>query len=209
MPIDLAALIAPERTALVTQECQEGVIGEKSALPEMAAAVAEIGMIPNVVRLAEAARRAGVLVVHCVAHRRLDAKGANKNARLFRYMDKAPVKLHIGSEAVELVPGLGPAESDIVIPRLHGLSPFHGTELDWVLRNEGITTLVGVGVSANVAIPNLTFDAVNSGYQVVLCRDAIAGTPRDYVDAIFEHTLGNVSTVTDTESVARVWESTP
>jgi nicotinamidase-related amidase len=207
MPIDLAELMAPAHTALVTQECQEGVIGSKSALPEMAAAVAEVGMIPNAIRLTQAARAAGVLVIHCVAHRRPDAKGANNNSRLFRYMAKAPVKLYPGSEATALVPGLGPEESDIVISRLHGLSPFHGTEVDWVLRNEGITTLVGVGVSANVAIPNLTFDAVNSGYQVVLPRDAIAGTPISYIDQILEHTLGNVATITDTETVAGIWES--
>ena len=207
MPIDLTALLDPESTALVTQECQEGVIGSKSALPEMAAAVEAVGLVPNVTRLVEAARAAGVLVIHCLAHRRLDARGANTNARLFKYMEKAPVKLHIGSEAVELLPGLGPEESDIVLSRLHGLSPFHGTELDWVMRNEGIRTVVGVGVSANVAIPNFTFDAVNSGYQMVLPKDAVAGTPVSYIDEILTHSLSNVATITDTDAVVAAWAS--
>ena len=38
MPIDLAALIDPRTTALLLQECQEGVIGKQSALPEIARA---------------------------------------------------------------------------------------------------------------------------------------------------------------------------
>ena len=75
-----------------------------------------------------------------------------------------------------------PHESDLVLPRLHGLSPFQGTELDFVLRNLGVRTIVGVGVSVNVAIKNLAFDAVNAGYQVVIPRDAVAGLPRSYVE---------------------------
>ena len=44
------------------------------------------------------------------------------------------------------------ASGDLVLPRLHGLSPFQGTELDSILRNLGVRTIVGVGVSVNVAI---------------------------------------------------------
>ena len=73
--------------------------------------------------------------------------------------------------------------------------------------NHGIQTLVGVGVSVNVAITNLTFDAVNSSYQVVLPRDAVAGTPSEYVDMVFQHTLRNVATVVTTDDVVKVWAS--
>ena len=97
------------------------------------------------------------------------------------------------------------AESDLIVPRLHGLSPFQGTELDSLLRNLGVTTVVGVGVSVNVAITNLAFDAVNAAYQVVLPRDAVAGFPDEYVDQVFEHTLGGITTVVDTATVLDVW----
>ena len=91
------------------------------------------------------------------------------------------------------------------LPRLHGLSPFQGTELDSILRNLGVTTIVAVGVSVNVAIQNLVFDAVNAAYQVVLPRDAVAGFPSDYVDAVFEHTLGGLTTVVDSATVLETW----
>ena len=58
-----------------------------------------------------------------------------------------------------------------------------GTDLDAILRNLGVTTIVAVGVSLNVAIPNLVMDAVNAGYRVVLPRDAVAGIPAEYGDA--------------------------
>ena len=72
---------------------------------------------------------------------------------------------------------------------------------DWAAK------AVGVGVSANVAIPNFTFDAVNSGYQMVLPKDAVAGTPVSYIDEILTHSLSNVATITDTDAVVAAWAS--
>jgi nicotinamidase-related amidase len=205
VPLDLRSLLDPAHTALVTQECQRGVIGDLSQLPDLARA-AQDGMIQNVASLVKAARLARVPVIHCLAERRADGQGANSNARIFRYMAKAPVVLIPGSEAAELVPEIVVADSDLVLTRLHGLSPFHGTELDFVLRNLGVTTLVGVGVSVNVAIQNLAFDAVNSGYQMVVPRDAVAGTPADYVEAVFAHTLNVVSTLISTADLLDIWK---
>jgi nicotinamidase-related amidase len=205
MPVDLHALLDPAHTALVTQECQEGVIGKRSALPGLAEGVARVGMVENAARLARAARAAAVRVIHCTAERRADGLGANRNARLFQYMAKAKTPLLPGSDAARLVPELGPEPGDLVLPRLHGLSPFQGTELDSVLRNEGVRTIVGVGVSVNVAIQNFAFDAVNAAYQMVIPRDAVAGFPAEYVEMVFAHTLGAVATLTTTDDVLAVW----
>ncbi len=207
MAVPLAERVHPDHTALVTQECQQGVIGAGSPLPELAAAAAGVYLVSQVARLVEAARSAGVTVVHCLAERRADGQGANRNARIFGYMARSPAPLLPGSEAARLVPEIRQAESDLVLRRLHGLSPFHGTELDWLLRNEGVRTLVGVGVSVNVAIQNLAFDAVNAGYQVVIPRDAVAGFPAEYVEMVFEHTLGAVSTLTTTEALLEAWRA--
>jgi len=203
MPLDLRELVAPDHTAIVTSEIQRGVIGDLSALPELAKQGREI--VPNVAKLVAAARAAGAQVIHCIAERRADNKGMNRNARLFGYMAKAEPKLLPGSPATDIVPEVKPHESDIVLPRLHGLSPFSGTELDFVLRNLDVTTLVVAGVSVNVAITNLTFDAVNAGYQVVIPIDAVAGTPPSYVEQVFEHTLRNVATLVTTDELLLAW----
>ncbi len=205
MAFELATLVRAEHTALVTQECQRGVMGDLSPLSELADA-ASGDVTNNIAKLVEAARAAGVPVVHCIAERREDGLGANQNARLFQYMARLPQKLHPGSAAAEIVPEIPLADSDLILSRLHGLSPFHGTELDFVLRNLGIRTIVGVGVSVNVAITNLAFDSVNSSYQVVIPRDAVAGFPRAYVDAVFEHTLAAISTVTRTDELLAAWQ---
>jgi len=204
LPVDLASLVAPERTALVTQECQRGVIGDRSALPALAEA-AQGEVLANVSRLVAAAREAGARVIHCTAERRRDGLGANHNARLFQAMARAEKGLEPGSEAAEIVPEIRVEPSDLVLPRLHGLSPFQGTELDSVLRNLGVRTIVGVGVSVNVAITNLAFDAVNASYQMVIPRDAVAGFPSEYVEAVFENTLSAIASVTTTDELLGHW----
>ena len=203
MALDLRRLVDPAHTALVTQEIQRGVVGDLSQLPELAAAAR--AALPKIAALVEAARAAGAAVVHCTALRRADGRGANQNARIFQYMAKAPTKLLPGSPAAEIVPDVPLAESDLVLPRYHGLSPFQGTELDFALRNLGVRTIVGVGVSVNVAIQNLAFDAVNASYQVVIPRDAVAGFPRTYVDAVFAHTLGAVATLVSSAELLEAW----
>lgn len=205
MSLLLGELVDPRHSALVTQECQRAVIGELSALPELAAA-ARGEVVANIAELVRVGRAAGVSIVHCTAERRVDGQGANTNARLFQYMAKSETKLIPGSAAAQIVPEIPVEDSDLVLSRLHGLSPFQGTELDFILRNLGVRTLIGVGVSVNVAIQNLAFDAVNASYQVVIPRDAVAGFPQDYVEAVFRNTLGAIATVVKTSDLIEVWK---
>jgi nicotinamidase-related amidase len=100
---------------------------------------------------------------------------------------------------------IGIAPEDLVLPRYHGLGPMTGTQLDSILRNLGATTIVGVGVSVNVGMTNLAFDAVNRGYQIVLPRDAIAGVPAEYASAVIDNTLALVATITTTDAVLAAW----
>ena len=204
MPVDLASLVSPERTAIVTSEVQNGVVGDRSVLPQLAEA-AQAGMGPALRKLLPVARAAGVQVVHCTAYRRADGKGANRNARMFKGVQKAPVQLLPGSAAVEVLSDLGPEPEDLVLTRTHGLDPMAGTDLDPVLRNLGVRTLVVTGVSVNVAITNLVMDAVNRGYDVVVPRDAVCGIPQDYADAVIDNTIALLATVTTTDELLATW----
>lgn len=201
--VDLAELVAPAHTALVTQECQNGILGADAMFPALAQEAAPIR--PHLGRLASAARAAGVPVVHCLAVRRADGAGASTNARLFGAAAKAAVTLLPGTAAAQVVPELGPEPSDLVLQRLHGLGPMGGTELDPVLRNLGVRTIVGVGVSLNVGMTNFVMDAVNAGYAFVLPRDAVAGVPAAYGEAVIENTLSLLATVCSTGDVVGVW----
>ncbi|KUJ68278.1 isochorismatase [Streptomyces albus subsp. albus] len=201
----LTALLTPPGCALLTVECQRGVVGPDSALPELAAEVRGSGALGRIARLVDAAHQAGVPVLHAVAERRPDGRGSGENAPLLRAAARLPVRQLTGSDAVRIADELPVARDDLVVRRLHGLSPLAGTEVDALLRNLGCRTLVVAGVSANVAIPNAVFDAVNLGYTAVLPADAIGGVPADYTAAMIRHTLALVATVTGTREVCARW----
>ncbi len=205
MPPDIAALVAPGHTALVLQEVQNGVVGARSALPALTEAAAAVDLIPHCAALAAAARRCGVPVFHCTAETRDDLKGANQNARLFYGVRKSPVPLSPGSDAVQVPDLIGVDPGDVVLPRHHGLGPMTGTQLDSMLRNLGVTTIVGVGVSVNIGMTNFAFDAVNRGYQFVMPTDAVAGFPAEYAAEVIANTLSLVATLTSTDAVLAAW----
>ncbi|MFD9483118.1 isochorismatase family protein [Streptomyces sp. NPDC059991] len=202
----LAEQLDPASTVLMTVECQQGVVGPDSALPELAKAARSSGALHNVARLVAAAHETGVQVLHAVAERRPDGRGANRNARLFRAAERLPVQQYSGTTAVRIAEGIDVADEDLVVRRLHGLSPIAGTDVDPLLRNLGCRTLIVSGVSANVAIPNAVFDAVNLGYTAVVPADAIAGVPAEYTPAMIRNTLALVATIATTDAIVACWK---
>ncbi|MET0699455.1 MAG: cysteine hydrolase [Mycobacterium sp.] len=200
----LTTLVAPGHTAIVTQELQGAVVGPNAGLVALAEE-ARREALPNIARLLPVARAAGVPVVHCLVQRRPDGLGSNHNAKLFA-IGAAGVDLTPGGDGATLLSEFGPEPTDLVLRRWHGLGPMGGTDLDAILRNLGITTIVAVGVSLNVAIPNLVMDAVNAAYRVVLPRDAVAGVPADYGTAIIDHTLALLSTVVTIDDLIKAWQ---
>jgi biuret amidohydrolase len=199
----LAELAAPAHTAIVTQECQGAVIGPHAGLAALAKEARRVAL-PNIVRLLPAARAAGVHVVHCLVQRRPDGLGSNHNAKIFA-VGRGEVDIAPGTSGAALLPELGPEPTDLVLSRWHGVGPMGGTDLDAVLRNLDVSTVVVVGVSLNIAIPNVVMDAVNAAYRVIVPHDAVAGIPADYGAAMIANTLSLLATITSTDDLLRVW----
>ena len=205
MAIDPAALLKPSHTALLLMECQNGIIGSGSGrLNALAEAVERHGVVPQIQRLLTGARAAKVPVFYLTVGRRADSAGSTANCLL----------LAIGRKGTPLIPGspqhavvseLAPQEGDFVVNRFHGVTPFHSTELDQLLRNLGVQTVVCAGVSINVGITGMTIEAVNAGYQVVIPRQAVTGTPDDYVDAVLDNSLRLLATISSVDEVLAAW----
>ena len=48
-------------------------------------------------------------------------------------------------------------------------------------------------------------DAVNRGYTVVIPRDAVAGVPPEYGEAMLQNTLAMLAFITTTEELVGIW----
>src|SRR5882672_5535183 len=205
MPVDLASLVAPDHTALLTMETQRGVVGDETNIRVLADEVAASGMLERLGRLCAAARAAGATVVHCTAEFRADRAGSSFNVPLLARLAKGELSMVAGTPAAAVVEELGPEPTDLISPRVHGISPFSGTSLDPWLRNLGVTTIVATGVSVNLGVLGLCVEAANLGYRIVLPVDAVAGVPREYAQAVIDNTLSLLATRTTVDDVIAAW----
>jgi nicotinamidase-related amidase len=61
------------------------------------------------------------------------------------------------------------------------------------------------GVSLNVGVTNLSMDAMNRGYDVVVPRDACAGVPPEYGEQVLENTISMIARLTTTDELLQIW----
>ncbi len=190
MPFDPTPLLAPESTAVVVFECQEGVIGPESVLPGLAAAVREAGVVERIAALASTARERGVPVVYATLRHAPDRPRARGTTPLEHRLQREG-----GGDAVPpfdmgpVVGALAPHAGDVVVERHAGITGFHGSGLDAALRDVGASTIVLAGVSLNIGIVGTAIEAVNHGYTVVVPPDCVAADPAEYAEATLRHSI--------------------
>jgi nicotinamidase-related amidase len=206
VPTDLRTLLA-DTTAVVTCEVQRGVVGNLVGEDNpLVGAVTAHGTVQAVARLVTAARAVNVPVVHALVEFRADRAGAVVNTPLMAVAAKDPGRVLQGSPAAELVPELGPEPADIVCRRIHGHTPFTGTDLDPILRNLGVRTIVVAGVSVNLGIMGVCISAADLGYRLVVPTDAVAGVPDSYAADALRYSIGLLATLTSVDDVVKVWQ---
>lgn len=206
MPIDLTTFAAPAHSAVLCIEMQKGIVGGSGHLPGLAAAVAENRTVEHCARLLQAAREAKVPVVFCTVQQRPDGAGTRANSPLLARRPPGHTTFPLmGTEEAAPLAALHTAESDIVCSRTHGFSAFTGTELDSILRNLGVQTVILCGVSVNVAMITNSSEAVSLGYNVIVVTDAVAGFPAEHVASVMQHTIAPLASRVLVDDVVAAW----
>ena len=204
----LRRIVDPASTAVLTMELQNGIVGQDALLPDLVDEVERVGLLDVVKRVCDAARSAGVRVVHCTHEARPDGAGGTANCKIFAVGERMRRETghsatEIGQPGVELVDGLEDPR-DIVVPRLTGMTPFTSTSLDQILRNLGIKTVVATGVSINLGVFGMAMTALDLGYQVVVVRDAVAGVPPEFAQALLDQSISLIATVVTSDDLLAV-----
>ena len=167
----------PATTAVVLIEYQNDFTTEGGVLHEAVAPVMESnGLLANTTALVDAARAAGVTVMHAPI---TFAEGYNEITShpygiLKGVVDgKAFVK---GSWGAAIVDDLTPKDGDIVIEGKRGLDTFASTNLDFILRSKGIRTIILGGFLTNCCVESTMRTGYENGYRVITLTDCVAGT---------------------------------
>lgn len=159
--------IEPQRTALLLVDVQNWVVNDRQASirPEFDAAV-RATVLPNMVRLVAACRRAGMEVLFTVMENLTrDGRDRSLDYKL------SGISIAKGSWDARVLEAVAPAEDEIVLPKTSS-SVFNSTNIDYVLRNLGVEELVVVGFLTDQCIDHTVKDAADRGYYVTCIRDA-------------------------------------
>lgn len=187
-------------TAVLVIDMQNDTVGAEGDYASFGAAdhATSQDVVANVGAVLDAARERGVPVFHSriVVHPLAGAGGAN--APVFRML--APDTFKVGSWGAEIVDELRPVGDEIVLDRTR-MSVFNGTEIDHLLRNLGVRSLIVVGAWTNMAVEHTVRDAADHGYEVTIVSDATSSLSADWQRAALGYALTNIAAVEDTAAV--------
>ncbi|WP_430253449.1 cysteine hydrolase family protein [Neorhizobium sp. DAR64872/K0K18] len=135
-------------------------------------------IVPDVKRLIEGFRAAGLPVIHTMECHRPDlsdlppAKRDRGNPAL-RIGDEGPMGrvLIAGEPGTAILPELAPIAGEVVIEK-PGKGAFYATALGEILTQKGITQLVFAGVTTEVCVQTTMREANDRGYECLLCEEA-------------------------------------
>jgi len=120
------------------------------------------GTIDAIKRLLDRARAKGVPVVYvCDSHLPDDGE--------FKIWPRHAVQ---GTEGAEVIEELKPREGDYIVKKRR-YSGFYGTDLDLLLRELGVDTVIIVGVATHICVLHTAADAYFRGYRVFVPRDCV------------------------------------
>jgi len=137
-------------------------------------------IVPRIEALAREVRDEGGLVVYlCDAHAPDD-----------REFERFPPHAVRGTPGVRIVDALAPLPGDVVIEKTR-YSAFHETDLDEVLRREGVEEIIFTGVCTSICVMETLGDWANRDGRAVVYRDAVA----DFDPADHEFALKRMETL--------------
>jgi nicotinamidase-related amidase len=147
-------------TALLVMDVQQSVAGrfaDDELLGRLAAAVA-------------AARDGGIPVVYVrVAFRQGGPEGHERNLML------APVAANPaffeGGPGAEIHPAVAPLPGEVIVTKRR-VNAFYNTDLEVVLRAQGVTSLVLCGLATSGVVLSTLRDAADRDYRVTVLADA-------------------------------------
>jgi ureidoacrylate peracid hydrolase len=154
--------------------------------------------LPNMQRLQSACRHAGIEVMYTVIEA-LTRDGRDLS------LDYKISGLFVprGSPDAQVLDVIAPAEDEIVLPKTSS-SVFISTNIDYVLRNLGIRSLIIAGVLTDQCIDSAVRDACDLGYLVTVPTDACATLSAERHEWALRNNRGYCRQVTTNELAREV-----
>lgn len=134
-------------------------------------------IVPNVKKLVEAARQAGVPIIYAIDQHypKIDSE--------FKLWGPHAVK---GEAESRIIDELTPKEGDFVVPKRR-YDAFMFTDLDMLLRELGVDTLIVTGIHTHICVQNTVLGAFYRGYNVIVPVDCVAAATKEWHERGLEY----------------------
>jgi nicotinamidase-related amidase len=213
---ELRELVDPAHTALLLIDMQRDFIEPDGAFARLGVDVSMYSESrPVLAGLLQDARRTSVLVIHiqntALPDRMSDSPAQIRfNLRMHseHRANGAPLRYTApGTPGHDFVAELAPLPDELIVPKYRS-SAFFGTNLDMLLRSNGIKTVVIGGCTTEGCVESTARDAMFSDLYVVIASDGVASDDREQHDAsmlLMRHRFDLASAV----EISGVWRSVP
>ncbi len=204
--------IVPERTAIVTIDMQYLDAHPDFGLGRRAKEAGTYELLrpyfddvkaitPNIRRLQDAARRSGIEVLHVrIVPRTEDARECPPITRLrkLRYPKSSPEG--------DILEEVAPQGDEISLTKITS-SAFLSTDLELILRNMGIDTVIFCGVITNGCVESSVRDARDLGFMPIVVSDGCATWTREMHERALRFIAGSFGNVRTTEEIVAAIET--
>src|SRR3954452_664355 len=194
--------IDPKSAAMIIQDLQNDVIIDGGAFADSGAPAhaKSQNVVENVAKLAAAARKAGVPVIHVWYIVEQGAAGLKQNAPLFEGV-KGSNALVRGSWGAAPAEGLEPQHGDHVVEKMR-MNVFYETRLDILLRGLGVEILIVSGAWTNMSIEHTARHAADAGYRAIVPSDGTSTVDDEWQNAALSYAMQNVASVATCAEIA-------
>jgi ureidoacrylate peracid hydrolase len=204
--LTLAEKVDPARTALLVIDVQNDYIHPDGYIARIGGDISScVAMVPRLLRLVDAARSAGISIVHTRNWHRPATDSPAWLDRLARggrtQHDRAARAETWGAEFYQIVPLPG----EEIVSKFR-YDAFLGTNLEYLLRARGIRTVICIGTATNICVESTARAALMRDFHLVMVEDCCASPDEDLHRATLKtlkHSFGEVTTADQLEAIWR------
>ncbi len=186
-------------TALLVIDFINDIVNPLGKIPSCAAQVIEKNTIKQANKAIHFARSQHWLVLPIKVGFSVNYAEMPKNSPIFSKAQQFQA-LALNQWGTEFDTELAIASTDCVIIK-HRVSPFHGTQLDLVLKTQAIERLVVCGVSSAWAIQAAAREGHDRDYSIVILENACAAASEQEHGIAMEQ-LARIATIIHTDALA-------
>lgn len=183
--------IDPKTSALLVMDYQTMIVGNYAGDPN-----ALLGRMAGVIA---AARKAKMMVLYVVVGFRKGHPEVSPRNAIFAPLKQGDV-FGPGAPGSEIHPQVAPHDGDVVVIK-HRVGAFLGTDLDMVLRANGIETMILAGIATSGVVLSTLRHAADADYRLVVVSDCCGDRDEDVHRVLMEKVFPRQATVTTADAV--------